>query len=588
MKKPTRLFATHRRGAPAQNGQDNFATGAFFSFFIWGVCSALAITVCTLVDALLVGNLVGSEGLAVENLATPVFLIYVLLGITLGVGGSVCIGKQLGGGDTATAQMLFHKLMWLGALVGVVCMVVCVSMQTLMCRLLGVQDALMSMALAYLTPVFYAAPLFIIYHVLSFAVRIDGNPKCAAVAAAVVILTNLSFDLLFMKQFGMGLRGASLSLFIAETLGVAVLLTHFLRKKRLLSLRFVRPSWGEAYAFVANGFGVGSALLCQGIVMICFNVLLLQDAAQGVFYVAVFGIIYNVSLLPGAFFEGMSGALATVLSIFCGEKDKDGVVKIFRHAVVLAVALGVFFAAGLFCFAPQIFAVFALAENATANLALRLFTASLLLTGVHVAVTAFWQAIGRARLAAVWAMLRNFVLMLSVGAVLIPRYQIVGLALTYLVVECICLVVACAVALLRGSVNYLTERYQTVQRTYEKCYPIETESMAQIATDLAQICEEWGMSMRQSFFVNLMVEELVLNIMKFGLVHRRKKHYVAIKLLDNDGDYILRIRDNVKAYNPFDSEGDEVDAGALRLITTKAQYYDYQRKLIFNYLYLII
>ena len=52
-----------------------------------------------LVDATLVGNFIGSTGLAVANIATPVFLLYLLMGITLGGGAGVLIGKKLGEAD---------------------------------------------------------------------------------------------------------------------------------------------------------------------------------------------------------------------------------------------------------------------------------------------------------------------------------------------------------------------------------------------------------------------------------------------------------------------------------------------------------
>ena len=40
-----------------------FARGAYWYFLFWGVCSALGTTFSTLIDAILVGNLVGSDGL---------------------------------------------------------------------------------------------------------------------------------------------------------------------------------------------------------------------------------------------------------------------------------------------------------------------------------------------------------------------------------------------------------------------------------------------------------------------------------------------------------------------------------------------
>ena len=64
--------------------ETNYAKSAYRTFLFWGVCSSLGVTVSTLVDATLVGNFIGSTGLAVANIATPVFLLYLLMGITLG------------------------------------------------------------------------------------------------------------------------------------------------------------------------------------------------------------------------------------------------------------------------------------------------------------------------------------------------------------------------------------------------------------------------------------------------------------------------------------------------------------------------
>ena len=58
--------------------------------------------------------------------------------------------------------------------------------------------------------------------------------------------------------------------------------------------------------------------------------------------------------------------------------------------------------------------------------------------------------------------------------------------------------------------------------------------------------------------------------------------------MEKGDDHVLRIRDNVNTYNPFESNGDEIDRGVLELIEKKTKYCDYQRKMIFNYLYLIL
>lgn len=115
--------------------------------------------------------------------------------------------------------------------------------------------------------------------------------------------------------------------------------------------------------------------------------------------------------------------------------------------------------------------------------------------------------------------------------------------------------------------------------------------MSEISGDLESLCDTWEIGMKQAFFINFICEELLLNIIKFGLDHKSKNNrscYISIKLMEKNGDYVLRIRDNVSLYNPFESNGDEIDSGVLRLIQKKTKYCDYQRKMIFNYLYTII
>ena len=128
----------------------------------------------------------------------------------------------------------------------------------------------------------------------------------------------------------------------------------------------------------------------------------------------------------------------------------------------------------------------------------------------------------------------------------------------------------------------------TVLRYYEKAYVINKDSIAEISSDLEKISEEWEIDFKQAFMINFVVEEVILNIIKFAVDKEKKECSIAIRLVDDQGEYIMRIRDDVADYNPFESDGDEIDHAVLKMIQKKTKYCDYQRKLIFNYLYLIL
>ena len=108
--------------------------------------------------------------------------------------------------------------------------------------------------------------------------------------------------------------------------------------------------------------------------------------------------------------------------------------------------------------------------------------------GVNSLATAFWQSIGRAKLAAWMSVVRNFILLLVIGVLVIPRLWIAGLGLTYMCGEIACLLAA--VLLLGSSVDFVRKKYRPVRAVYEKYYTIQTESVTQIAEDLEQLCDE--------------------------------------------------------------------------------------------------
>ena len=572
--------------------ETNYAKSAYRTFLFWGVCSSLGVTVSTLVDATLVGNFIGSTGLAVANIATPVFLLYLLMGITLGGGAGVLIGKKLGEADLKGANRFFGSVLSAGLITGVLFAAVSLVFRSALCSLLGATPELLPKALQYLTVVFAFAPIYVVYNILSIAVRTDGAPKLAAISSASVIVTNLSLDLLFMKVLNWGLVGASASLCIAETVGTLVLLTHFWNKQALLSFHFHIPTWNEIKEYVENGFGVGSAFIFQAVVMLVFNTMLLKgNSENGTFSVAVFGVIYTMSTIPGAMFDGAGAAASTVISILGGEKDWKGMLSVYHDGLrIVAVAgmiIALFFAAG----AKNILIFFGLNDGQTletAAVAFRIYALSVALAGVNVVTTSFWQTIEKTRYASGLSVLRNFVLMLAAGFILIDKKGIVGLALVYVISEGVCLLLVLAIQIFGKIKDYIKEKYSFTNRVFEEYYPIEEGSMEKMSQNLEGLCDEWELDFKQSFFIHLIVEELLLNIMKFGIGETDKKYYVSVKVMDNNGECILRIRDNVNSYNPFDLRGDEVDRAVMEMIKKKAKYYEYQRKLVFNYLYVTI
>lgn len=549
----------------------------------------MAVTLCTIIDAALIGRYVGSDGLAIASIATPIFMLYAFLGVTVGVGANVLIGRCLGATDTENANSQMGKLLFTGLSIGLLLLVILLIFRDGIITFLGGQDTLFTPAKSYLMPVFIFSPIYLLYHILSMTVKTDGNSRLSAIASGVLISTNLILDILFMGYFKIGIKGASLSLCIGEVLSVLLLLTHFSRKLSILKLKLVIPKFEDLVQFIRNGFGIGSAYILQAINMLVFNKILLSGV-DGVECVAIYGVLYTISTIPTGFFDAASNAFGPVISIFVGEQDTSSIMAVFRQGIKFVAIVSLIFCGCTLLATEPMLALFDIETSSPVNpmLALRLYSISFIFAGFNVLTTAFWQTIGRASLAGSMSILRNFVVVLLLGIVLITRFNIVGLSFTYIGCEALCFIGTLLVFLISSSNKYVLEHYSPSGRVFEKYYSISTDSISEISSDLQLLCENWEIKPKQTYLINFIAEEILLNINKFGMKESEGGRYIDIKLLEDKDSYILRIRDNVKVYDPFASSGDDIDNGVLKVIRKNAKVCEYQRKLIFNYLYLII
>lgn len=570
--------------------EKKFAVNAYRMFLIWGIFSALGTAVSTLVDAVLIGNYIGSDGLAVTNIATPVFLLFALLSVTTAVGANVLIGQALGKSETEEANKLFHIQLTAGLVETVVCMVTGILGGRKLLYAIGATDTIINLAESYIFIVFLCAGAFIFYYILSYSVRSDGDPKTAAAASVVLIVLNIVLDILFMGIMNFGIKGASLALCISTFCGILVLLTHFMRKHTLLHLGLAVPEKDILIEFVKNGFGTGSAFLFQAVVISVFNRLLVKQS-DGVSLVAFYSILYTMSTFAYAVSDDASSALTPVVTIFKGEKDVDSIMKVVYTALKVVMCAGIAISGLYMIFASQIIQLFGVTDSGQIQLfakGFRIFALSITLTGINAVMTSFWQSLSRAKPAGIMSVLRNFMMMLILGNIFIPRFGTNGLGITYLCCEGTGILFLLYVHIRSNTEEMLKKDCSTVLRSYEKAYVINKDSIAEISSDLEKISEEWEIDFKQAFMINFVIEEVILNIIKFAVDKEKKECSIAIRLVDDQGEYIMRIRDDVADYNPFESDGDEIDHAVLKMIQKKTKYCDYQRKLIFNYLYLIL
>ena len=204
-------------------------TRKYGEYFVPTVLTAMATNFAAIVDAGIVGNLIDSTALSVINVLMPVVQLYAALSVLFGIAASAIIAGSRGkdGNDFATGNTTL-----------------CVSVTSLLgigAVMMALQFVFTDEIVAFLTPVreirpqvkeYYlpficGTPITLLTSSLVHVVRTDSRPKYATAVVLVTNGVNLVFDVVLIKFFSMGLRGASVASVVGSVAGLTMILCHF-------------------------------------------------------------------------------------------------------------------------------------------------------------------------------------------------------------------------------------------------------------------------------------------------------------------------------------------------------------------------
>ena len=224
---------------------------------------------------------------------------------------------------------------------------------------------------------------------LSVFVRNDGSPTLSFVGMCVGAGANIFLDWLFIFPMKMGVIGAAIASGLGQVFSVAVLLSHFVRKRG--SLRFQRfPVSGALVGKICKrGVPEAASQLTTPVTALCYNLMLAK--LVGDIGVSTFSVLNFIYSLVNAILSGTAQGLQPLWGLCYGERDTDGMNLYFRWGIRINAILSVVIYGLLFLFAEPAIRIFnrdpELVQNASA--ALSLFGLSFIPMALNLIYTAF-------------------------------------------------------------------------------------------------------------------------------------------------------------------------------------------------------
>lgn len=563
----------------------------FKEYLLPTVLTSMAVSMASVVDGAIVGNLLGDMALAAVGLAGPIIFCINLIYMLFGIGGLTCASIARGKREDGQANLIF-TLTTGGGLV--VMLLFSIAMQFVIApisnSLAGGDMLLAALLESYLRPLVFTGPALMFSSGIALFIRTDGKPKSSSVVIIVANVVNLIFDYVFIRFFDTGIWGAGFSTTLGYIVGVAVVVPYLCSKKR--NFRFVRLSKGS-FSTLGNILftGLPKSLIQAANIL---RSLVLNGIIIGLFGpigMSVMAVCLNVQMISNIFVSGVSDALLPIVGTLYGEGDNFGIRQTMKNAArVLAISCTALMA--FLLIAPQVMGT-AFGINSAEGFdalkpALRLFALYLPFDAAVQLMQNFFTTTKRRSLASVMVLLNGlgFVLLFAlIFSQAIPSifwlcYACSGAATIFTAF------IICRVIGRREKVSgvLLLHEQNTDAVQYDITIEASAEQAAGLSEHIIELCKSHKCDVSLANKVGMAVEEMAVCTAYYA--HKDEKQGVIdVRLLFGDETLDIHFRDNGTDFNPLEFRADENDGcitDGIELMKRLSNGIEYTRQLGFN------
>ncbi len=566
-----------------------FVRKSFYSFFLPSLLSCLGIAVGGLADCVFVGNAIGTVGLTAISIGQPVYMLFNTIGYSLSIGGSIHYATALSEGRKEDGNRIFANT--LRTVLGInltLCILGLIFLPQVL-TFLGAGtpgtevwnncEELVRAQLLLVPIMFCQGPFY-------YFVNCDNNPKLAAVAFVTSNTLDVVFNYVFVVLMDLGVAGSVYSTGLGAAVMVIISLTHFFGKKGCLRFTWPKYQLAQVKQSFRTGFATSVQYVYQFITILVCNRLLMD--ISGELGVAVFGIVFNVAMVAATVYDAISMALQPMVSTFHGERNKDNIRCTLRQSFQVAVGISLLLIALLLFFPQGVSFAFGLRteeELLMGASAIRIYALCVLPSGINMVMTYYYQALEKEFVSYLLFTLRSLAFFLLYG-ILFAQGGVDLFWWTYPAMELSTLVVLCLYNKRKRSWTYLDEDDSQVFSAFLDSRDADLGAVEQA---VSAYLESMDASPTQTYFATIAVEEVcgVILARAFSV----SEGYIQFTIVPHeDGTVTLHLRDNARAFNPFEMDTEEIsleeetglDAIGIKMIKSKAKEFFYRRYAGFN------
>ncbi|MBA5850242.1 MATE family efflux transporter [Clostridium sp. cel8] len=379
-------------------------------FLIPSIISMVISGTQTIIDGIFLGNFVGENALASVNMVQPFMQVIIGSSMIISVGSLSFIGRSLGQDKKEEAQNIFRT--------AVICTVIVTTCILLAGRLfnreiavlLGSNEVLLESVSIYVKTIAVFAPLMSLMFLFGFIDRVLGNPELYLRGMILSVIVNITLNFVFIKELGLGIRGAAYATGIAYIASFLVVMCPMLNKMNVVNIFNGKFDKSVIAPIIYNGSSEAIIAIAIGTTAYLFNMTFMNIAGE--IGVAAFTTINYISEFGTIIMFGISDGIGPILSYNYGYKKYDRVNDTLKLASKINLIIGIILFLTLFLFGKQLVSLFANGNENVLNLAVKgskLYAFGFLICGFNIINSGYFTAMGNAKASVIISASRGIV-----------------------------------------------------------------------------------------------------------------------------------------------------------------------------------
>ncbi|MDE7297254.1 MAG: MATE family efflux transporter [Lachnospiraceae bacterium] len=316
-----------------------------------------------MVDTIIVGRCIDTNALAAVGLTGP--LSFLVIGFVTGLtsGFAVLVAQRFGARDEEGMRHCVGIIVILSVGMTLLITLLSVSFAKPLLRLINTPDNVIEQSWRYIVTIFSGIFATVLYNVLACILRALGDSRTPLYFLMISSLLNIGLDLLFITQFGLGVRGAALATVLSQ--GVSGVLCFVYIKKKFPILRLSRRDFGWDGRLALKHLGIGLPMAFQFSIT-AIGVIVLQGALNlfGEEKIAAYTAASKVEQLVSQPAGTFGVAMANYAGQNLGAAKIDRIRRGVRQATILTLCFAVFGMLVMTLFGGPLTRLFIKSENA--------------------------------------------------------------------------------------------------------------------------------------------------------------------------------------------------------------------------------